>query len=80
MLGENGDDEWAFVIVDGFILYWDEDVMRELDARMFVRGSYEVLKKRREERQGYITLEGMYLFFFFFLLHHLFHGNCLNIL
>ncbi|RUS16471.1 P-loop containing nucleoside triphosphate hydrolase protein [Endogone sp. FLAS-F59071] len=58
MLGENGDDDWAFVIVDGFMLYYHEDVMRELDARVFVRSSYEVLKRRREARKVYATIEG----------------------
>ncbi|RUP43246.1 hypothetical protein BC936DRAFT_137435 [Jimgerdemannia flammicorona] len=57
----DAEDGWAFVIVDGFMLYWDEEVMRELDIRVFVRGAYETLKRRREERQGYVTIEGYWV-------------------
>ena len=42
-------------LVDGFLLYWDEEVIDSLDARIFLRVSYDVLKQRRHERHGYHT-------------------------
>ncbi|KAL5528057.1 NRK1 [Sanghuangporus sanghuang] len=42
-------------LVDGFLLYWDEEVINLLDARIFLRVSYDVLKQRRQERHGYHT-------------------------
>jgi nicotinamide/nicotinate riboside kinase len=45
-------------LVDGFLLYSDPGVVRELDIRFLVRAPYEKLKARREARSGYVTLEG----------------------
>lgn len=45
-------------LVDGFLLYWHPDVVRELDVRLFLRVSYDTLKERRERRFGYHTAEG----------------------
>ncbi|KAI8372857.1 P-loop containing nucleoside triphosphate hydrolase protein [Radiomyces spectabilis] len=47
-----------FIIVDGFMLYWDADVTSVLDCRIFMTASYETLKNRREGRKGYATIEG----------------------
>jgi len=44
--------------VDGFLLYSDPNVVRELDIRLLLRGPYEKLKARREARSGYVTLDG----------------------
>ncbi|KAH7912288.1 P-loop containing nucleoside triphosphate hydrolase protein [Hygrophoropsis aurantiaca] len=44
-------------ILDGFLLYWHQEVIDELDARIFLRVPHDVLKKRREERQIYFTAE-----------------------
>ncbi|KAG6861683.1 hypothetical protein C0995_013252 [Termitomyces sp. Mi166 len=58
-------------LVDGFLLYWDQDLKRladktdgrqevidELDVRIFLRVPEPVLRKRRHERHGYHTAEG----------------------
>lgn len=55
------DPEAIFVIVDGFMLYWDEKVSQQLDCKITFTGSYETLKSRREKRQGYHTLEGYWV-------------------
>lgn len=47
---------WA--IVDGFLLYWNLDVIAELDVRIMLRVPHDVLEKRRHERHGYHTAEG----------------------
>lgn len=46
-------------IVDGFLLYWDPEVVDTLDARIFIRVPYDVLKERRSVRSGYATAEQM---------------------
>lgn len=60
--------ELIWVIVDGFVLYYDkvsrgcetgllltsQDIVDMLDIRIFLRVPYDVLKKRREERQVYV--------------------------
>ncbi|KAG6821014.1 hypothetical protein H0H93_007904 [Arthromyces matolae] len=45
-------------LVDGFLLYWNQEVIDELDVRIFLRVPEPVLKKRRHERHGYHTAEG----------------------
>ncbi|KAI9007447.1 P-loop containing nucleoside triphosphate hydrolase protein [Phycomyces nitens] len=50
-----------FVLVDGFMLYWDTALCAELDARIFTTASYDILKHRRENRQGYNTAEGYWV-------------------
>jgi len=47
--------------VDGFLLYSDPNVVRELDIRLLLRAPYEKLKARREARSGYVTLDGTFL-------------------
>ncbi|KAF8578663.1 P-loop containing nucleoside triphosphate hydrolase protein [Ramaria rubella] len=44
---------WA--IVDGFLMYWNEQVINQLDVRVFLRVPREVLQQRRHERHGYHT-------------------------
>ncbi|KAH9986758.1 hypothetical protein BJV74DRAFT_515444 [Russula compacta] len=46
-------------LVDGFLLYWDQEVVDTLDARVFLRVPYGVLKERRLQRSGYATAEQM---------------------
>jgi nicotinamide/nicotinate riboside kinase len=47
------------VIVEGIMLYHqDSPVISELDHKLFLRAPYEDLKYRRENRAGYITIEG----------------------
>ncbi|KAI0693017.1 P-loop containing nucleoside triphosphate hydrolase protein [Cytidiella melzeri] len=45
----------VWVLVDGFLLYWDQDVIDSLDVRVFLRVPEKVLKQRRHERHGYHT-------------------------
>jgi len=44
---------WGFV--DGFLLYWDQEVVDTLDARIFIRVPYDIIKERRAERSVYAT-------------------------
>ncbi|EJD03414.1 P-loop containing nucleoside triphosphate hydrolase protein [Fomitiporia mediterranea MF3/22] len=51
---QNGENiVWG--LVDGFLLYWDTEIIDLLDARIFLRVSYDALKQRRHERHGYHT-------------------------
>lgn len=50
--------EIIWVVVDGFLLYWDKEVVKTLDIRVLVRAKEAVLKERREKRQSYYTAEG----------------------
>ncbi|KAI9320635.1 P-loop containing nucleoside triphosphate hydrolase protein [Dichotomocladium elegans] len=54
----DGMEETLFVIVDGFLLYWDMALISQIHCRAFFMASYETLKKRREERNGYLTPGG----------------------
>jgi nicotinamide/nicotinate riboside kinase len=47
-----------FVILDGFILYVNEQLRETIDVKFFLTAPYQVLKERRESRKGYATLEG----------------------
>ncbi|CAG8482655.1 2289_t:CDS:2 [Dentiscutata erythropus] len=57
---DNKNVEWYFVLVDGFLLYYDPEVINELDVKFFVKADREIMKKRREERISYVTVEGYY--------------------
>ncbi|THU80704.1 P-loop containing nucleoside triphosphate hydrolase protein [Dendrothele bispora CBS 962.96] len=46
---------WA--IIDGFLMYWDERIISDLDVRVFIRTPEDVVKARREARP-YVTPEG----------------------
>ncbi|EFP75487.1 ribosylnicotinamide kinase [Puccinia graminis f. sp. tritici] len=48
-----------FIILDGFLLYWDRECVENYDLKFFVRESYDVLKERRRIRQTYHTADGM---------------------
>ncbi|KAL4266551.1 P-loop containing nucleoside triphosphate hydrolase [Pleurotus pulmonarius] len=45
-------------LVDGFLLYWNQDVVDQLDVKFFLRVPHDALKKRRHDRHGYHTAEG----------------------
>ncbi|KAH7883127.1 hypothetical protein F5I97DRAFT_1960381 [Phlebopus sp. FC_14] len=45
-------------LVDGFLLYWDQDVAAQLDVCIFLRVPHDELKKRRHERHDWYTTEG----------------------
>ncbi|KAK7685223.1 hypothetical protein QCA50_011586 [Cerrena zonata] len=51
-------EQVVWVMVDGFLLFWHQEVVDSLDVRIFLRVPEHVLKVRREERQGYHTAEG----------------------
>ncbi|ORY92287.1 hypothetical protein BCR43DRAFT_532698 [Syncephalastrum racemosum] len=55
------DEDTVFLIVDGFMLYWDQDIYTDLDSKIFITASYDTLKYRRENRQGYSTAEGYWV-------------------
>ena len=40
--------ELNFVIVEGFLLYINSDVIKELDIKLFLKADYDILKQRRE--------------------------------
>ncbi|GAB1521319.1 ribosylnicotinamide kinase [Rhizoctonia solani] len=44
---------WA--LLDGFLLYWDKEIVEKLDVKIFIHVPEEVLRKRRYERHGYHT-------------------------
>lgn len=48
------------LIVDGFMLYQSPEIIQLLDLSILLRGSFSVLKERREARSGYVTLEGFW--------------------
>jgi len=47
-----------FILLDGFLLYWDRECVEKYDLKFFVRESYQVLKERRRIRQTYHTADG----------------------
>jgi nicotinamide/nicotinate riboside kinase len=49
-------------IVDGFLLFSEEmkEVRDLFDLRLLLRVNYEIMKRRREARSGYTTLEGFW--------------------
>ncbi|KAF3905890.1 hypothetical protein AA313_de0209580 [Arthrobotrys entomopaga] len=51
------------VIVDGFLLFGEgvlEELKGEFDVKFLIRTPYEKAKKRREDREGYVTVEGFW--------------------
>ncbi|KAF9438924.1 ribosylnicotinamide kinase [Entomortierella beljakovae] len=50
-----------FVIIDGFILYVNEQLRETIDVKFYLTASYQILKDRRESRKGYATLEGYWV-------------------
>ncbi|KAK9353771.1 P-loop containing nucleoside triphosphate hydrolase protein [Lipomyces doorenjongii] len=62
VLGENSVAEnTEFCIVDGFLLFNDDVITKQLDIKFLLRAPYESLKKRREARSGYATIEGFWV-------------------
>ncbi|KAG5646838.1 hypothetical protein DXG03_002215 [Asterophora parasitica] len=52
---QNAQEKIVWGLVDGFLLYWNQDVIDQLDVRVFLRVPEEILRKRRHERHGYHT-------------------------
>lgn len=51
---------YHFVFVDGFMLYHNEEILKLFDVKLFFHAPYEILKARREARQGYNTVAGFW--------------------
>lgn len=52
---ENGNEETVYILADGFLMLYDEESVKEFDVKLLVREDYETLKRRREERSGYVS-------------------------
>lgn len=48
------EDRIVFVLVDGFIMFYDAEVRAALDVKIMLRVPYEVLNARREARSVYV--------------------------
>ncbi|GLB37326.1 putative P-loop containing nucleoside triphosphate hydrolase protein [Lyophyllum shimeji] len=53
-----GKEKIIWGLLDGFLLYWNQEVVDQLDVCIFLRVPEDVLRKRRHERHGYHTAEG----------------------
>lgn len=47
----------VFMIVDGFLMFWDERIVRDMDVRVFIRVPEDIARARRGSR-SYYTPEG----------------------
>lgn len=54
-------DNKKIVLVDGFMLYHDPQIIELFDIKLFFHASYQTLKERRESRAGYTTLDGFWV-------------------
>ncbi|KAJ8076940.1 ribosylnicotinamide kinase [Marasmius tenuissimus] len=52
---ESQGEKIVWGLVDGFLLYWHPDVIKQLEVRIFLRVPHDTLKRRRHERHGYHT-------------------------
>lgn len=55
------DSNLKIVIVDGFMLFNDDDIRSKFDIKILIRAPYEQLKKRRAARNGYQTLDSFWV-------------------
>lgn len=51
----------TIVFIDGFMLFHDRKISNLFDIRLFFHASFETLKRRRESREGYNTVEGFWV-------------------
>lgn len=49
------------ILVDGFMLFHDPTIIKLFDVRIFVKCSYDTLKRRRNKRNGYVTSESFWV-------------------
>ncbi|KAF8342341.1 uncharacterized protein EI90DRAFT_3032954 [Cantharellus anzutake] len=55
-IAEGSEEEVIYAIVEGFLLYWDKEIMDQIDVRIMLRAPHDTLKQRRVgERREYIT-------------------------
>ncbi|KAF9648565.1 P-loop containing nucleoside triphosphate hydrolase protein [Thelephora ganbajun] len=52
---EKEGEKVIWVLLDGFLLYWNQDVVDQIDVRVFLRAPHDVLRQRRHARHGYHT-------------------------
>ncbi|CDK24469.1 unnamed protein product [Kuraishia capsulata CBS 1993] len=57
----NGLDNVRIVILDGFLLFNNTEVLDLLDAKFFFTAKYQTLKDRRAARHGYNTIAGFWV-------------------
>jgi nicotinamide/nicotinate riboside kinase len=57
-----GQQEIKIAIIDGFLLYSESmsKIRNTFDIKLLLRTSYNTVKRRRESRKGYVTLEGFW--------------------
>lgn len=53
--------KFKIIIVDGFMLYNNAEIASEFDLKLLIGAPYETLKKRRQERNGYQTLDSFWV-------------------
>ncbi|KAI5969696.1 NRK1 [Candida margitis] len=49
------------VFIDGFMLFHNPEIIKLFDIELFFHASFDTLKKRRESRGGYNTVEGFWV-------------------
>ncbi|KIK27846.1 hypothetical protein PISMIDRAFT_674139 [Pisolithus microcarpus 441] len=54
---EDHGTEISWALVDGFLLYWDQESMDQLDIRIFLRVQHDTLSERRRERDYCIAAQ-----------------------
>lgn len=54
-------DRVRLILVDGFMLYNDDITRSKFDLKILIRAPYEQLKKRRNDRNGYQTLDSFWV-------------------
>lgn len=54
-------NKYDLVIVDGFMLFHDEELASLFDVKLFFHADYETLKSRRSKRKGYSTVAGFWV-------------------
>lgn len=54
-------DKMQLVLVDGFMLYNDDIIRSKFDLKILIRAPYDQLKKRRNARNGYQTLDSFWV-------------------
>ncbi|TGZ79753.1 P-loop containing nucleoside triphosphate hydrolase protein [Ascodesmis nigricans] len=57
VMGKRG---WRIVVVEGILMLCVEEVEKEAEVKVLLRVGKEVARKRREGREGYVTIEGFW--------------------
>ena len=51
-------NDTQFIIIDGFLMYHNDQMIDTFDVRLFLQAKKDVLMARRNARKGYITIDG----------------------